>query len=234
MARVAYFELPVDYSLIVIDGLPGSGKSTTAEWLTHQLRQNGVDAFWLQETDTSHPLWWYDFWNGKDYQLPDFDNMPSEIFIEASLKKWKGFAEQTRTVDKTIVAESVFFQNAVAMFLMGGAEPAALREYAREVQNITRGLNPHLVYFHQNDVAGALRRICDLRGKEFEAELFSNMEQFPFLRQRGLMGFEGVSALWREINHLTEALFDEYTIPNWRSKPRQAIGRYIVNKSLTF
>ena len=188
----------MDHTLIVIDGLPGSGKSTTAEWLTRQLHQNGVDAFWLQETDVTHPLWWYDFWNGTDYQPPDFDNAPIEIFIKASLEKWRGFADKARTVNKTIVAESVFFQNAVAMFLMGGTEQTKLREYAYEVQSITRGLNPALIYFYQNDVAGALRRICDLRGRDFETELFSNMEQFPFLKQQGLKGFNGVTALWRE------------------------------------
>lgn len=203
----------MDSRLIVIDGLPGSGKSTTAEWLTHQLHQNGVDAYWLKETHTSHPLWWYDFWNGIDYLVPDFDNIPIELFIETSIKKWMDFAALAKTSDKLYVAESVFFQNAVAMFFMGGAPSALLMEYAREVQKITSGLNPTLIYFYQNDIAGALRRICNLRGKEFEEELFSNMERCPCLKQRGLRGFEGVTTLWQEIRKLTDVLFDEYAFP---------------------
>lgn len=206
----------MDSTLIVLDGLPGSGKSTTAEWLAQQLRHNGIAVYWLQETDLSHPLWWYEFWNGTDYQPPDFDHTPIEVFIETSLEKWRSFTVQARLSDGLIVAESVFFQNAIAMFVMGGAQPALLMEYAREVQRIIGALHPVLIYFQQNDIADALRRICDLRGRDFEDELFTNMECFPYLKQRELKGFEGVTILWREISRLTDTLFEEYRIPKLR------------------
>ncbi|HNB37308.1 MAG TPA: hypothetical protein PK414_13870 [Anaerolineales bacterium] len=223
---------PLDTKLIVIDGLPGSGKSTTAQWLILQLQQQGIHAKWLQEDDTFHPLWWYEYWDGTDYQPPDFDNIQIETFIETSLVKWKNFVTQVDASDQRTIAESVFFQNAVAMFLMGGAKPASLAEYAHEVQRITRELNPILIYFYQIDESIALQKICSLRGRDFEDELLHNMENFPYLRQRNLKGLDGVTVLWKETRKLTDKLFDEYTISklaienslgNWPHYYRQII-----------
>ena len=218
--------------LIVLDGLPGSGKSTTGEWLTAQLRGHGLNVCWLPETKESHPLWWYDHWNGKEYQTPDFENVPIEKYVQTSLSKWKVFTELMSTSGQQYVAESVFFQNAVAMFLMGGGRPETLVEYAQEVQGITRSIDPVLIYFRQNDADAALRRICAVRGRAFEEELISNMERFPYLQKRELKGLDGVSRLWLNIATITDSLFEVYTLPklavdtsagNWQSYRQQIL-----------
>ena len=198
--------------LIVIDGLSGSGKTTTAEWLTHQLKRRGIKNRYLPEYNTAHPLWWYEYWDGRDYLTPDFDNIPIERFIENSLARWSTFAESIDESIGLVLAESVFFQDAVAMFLMGDATPARLFAYAREVQQIAQGLNPVLIYFRQNDVAHALRRICTIRGADFEQELLTNMERFPYMKHRNLKGLDGLTVLWEDIHKLTDTIFEEYEI----------------------
>jgi deoxyadenosine/deoxycytidine kinase len=199
----------IDTRLIVIDGLPGSGKTTTAEWLTTQIQQQNMKIWYLPEYDTAHPLWWYEYWDGNDYLTPDFDNISIENFLHTSLSKWRGFVD---SADQLVLAESVFFQDAAAMFLMGGATPTRLMEYALDIQRIAQSLDPVLIYFRQNDVSNALQRICTIRGKEFEDELVTNMERFPYLKQRSLKGLDGVVALWQNIQKLTDAIFDEYKI----------------------
>lgn len=206
--------LPVLAShLIVLDGLPGSGKSTTGQWLTARLQTLGRKAYWLPEAQISHPLWWYQHWNGTEYQPPDFTNTPVDTFMENSLRKWEDFTESAQATDRLLVTESVFFQNAAAMFLMGGAMAARLVEYAQAVQEITQDLHPVLIYFRQNDPSAALKEICALRGQAFEDELIRNMEQLPYLNQRGLKGLDGVAMLWSDIRAITDDLFDGYTIP---------------------
>lgn len=202
----------IDSHLIVLDGLPGSGKTTTGQWLTAVLLQQGLNARWLPEAEISHPLWWYQHWNGAEYQPPDFNSIPIEMFIQNSISKWKEFTKSAHGTGQLFIAESVFFQNAVAIFLMGGARATALVEYALEVQKITQRLDPILIYFRQNDAGAALRKICKSRGPAFEAELIRNMEQFPYLNQRKLKGFDAVTALWTEISKITNALFKGYAI----------------------
>jgi hypothetical protein len=221
--------------LIVLDGLPGSGKTTTGQWLTARLQAHGLKAYWLPEAEISHPLWWYQHWNGMEYQPPDFKNTPIEAFIQNSLGKWKDFTESALATDRLIVAESVFFQNAVAMFLMGGAMPGRLVEYAQAVQEIARNLNPVMIYFRQDDPAASLKRICAVRGEAFQDELIHNMEKFPYLSQRGLKGLDGIAMLWSDICTLTDGLFEKYTTPklsfetsdgNWQ-KYRQQILEFL-------
>lgn len=202
----------LDSRLIVLDGLPGSGKTTTGQWLTACLHQRGLNVRWLPESDISHPLWWYEHWNGREYQPPDFNHIPLETFIQTSISKWKDFTLSAHGTGQLFVAESLFFQNAVAMFLMGGSWPKRLVEYAQEVQSITQSLAPILVYFRQDNVAAALRKICTLRGHSFEEELIRNMEHFPYLQQRELKGLDGVTTLWHDISTLTDSLFDAYPI----------------------
>ncbi len=223
-----------DTKLIVIDGLPGSGKTTAAEWLTRQLQQRGVAVQFLPESDTAHPLWWYDYWDGMEYHPPDFDNIPIETFIETSLVKWKDFAASLKESNRRYVAESIFFQNAVGTFLMGGAAPVRLSEYAREVQRIARDLDPILIYFRQGDAAGALRKICAIRGRDFEHELLANMERFPYLKRGDLKGLDGVTALWRDIQALTDKLFDEYAIRKLALETSKGDWMYYRQQTLEF
>jgi len=202
----------IDTKLIVIDGLSGSGKTTTAEWLTQQIQQQGIKIRYFSEYDTAHPLWWYEYWDGNDYVTLDYENMPIETFIATSLTKWETFTLALDGSDQPVFAESVFFQDAVAMFLMGDAAPARLKEYARDIQRIIHGLNPVLIYFRQNNPSHALQRICAVRGREFENELVENMESFPFLKRQNLKGLAGVAALWQDVHELTDFIFDEYKI----------------------
>lgn len=202
----------IDTKLIVLDGLPGHGKTTTGQWLNRQIQQNSLKTHWLQEADVPHPLWWYNHWDGTQYLPPNFSQTPVETFIETSLQKWTAFVATADKTDKVTIAESVFFQNAVAMFLMGGAQPSDLMAYAHLVQQIVHRLNPVLIYFYQPNVAAALQKICRSRGPAYQNTLIKNMESFPYLQQRSLNGLAGVSTLWQDIRALTDSLFDAYAI----------------------
>ncbi|WP_289097982.1 zeta toxin family protein [uncultured Bifidobacterium sp.] len=52
--------------LIIVEGLPGSGKSTTAEMIAADLRARGRDVVCVDEGTTSHPA------DVGDYDFPRF------------------------------------------------------------------------------------------------------------------------------------------------------------------
>ena len=106
----------LDTKLIVVDGLPGSGKSTTCQWLELQLQRSGIKARWLPEAEIPHPLWWYTQWDGATYLPPDFDQIPMTKFIETSLAKWIDFVALVQASEAVYIPESAFFQNVIADF----------------------------------------------------------------------------------------------------------------------
>ena len=46
----------INTKLILIDGIPCTGKSTTAHFIARQLEKNGIKTKLFHETDTEHPL----------------------------------------------------------------------------------------------------------------------------------------------------------------------------------
>lgn len=200
--------------LIVLDGLPGAGKTTNGQWLARYMGEHGQTVSFLAEFDTAHPLWWYDYWDGNDYHPPEYHNNPIESFLSNSLDRWREFtATKQTTPGSVVVAESLFFQDAVSMFLMGDAAPETLKAYAHTVQRLAQPLNPMLIYFRQPDVSAALQRICTIRGSDFQQELVANMESFPYLKHRRLTGLAGIAQLWQAIQALTDSLYAEYKLP---------------------
>jgi hypothetical protein len=198
--------------LILADGLSGSGKSTFCQWLELQLQANGHRARWIFEADVPHPLHWWNHWDGTSYRAPAFDQSTPLAFITASIAKWNDFAAMIRTSDTIYVVESALFLLGLGMLLQADAQPAELIEYGRQVHAIIQDLDPCLIYFRQTDVAAHVRKICDIRGKDFEAELTANMERTPYFRRRGLRGFAGLVRLWSEAQQITDTLVSEYTI----------------------
>src|SRR5262249_31132645 len=55
-----FMNAKLNTNLILVDGLPGSGKSTTAQLVWLQLVRSGYDASWFFEHQSSHPIYKYD------------------------------------------------------------------------------------------------------------------------------------------------------------------------------
>jgi hypothetical protein len=205
-------QTPLKTQLIIADGLSGSGKSTFCQWLDLQLRANKQQAHWIFEADVPHPLHWWNYWDGNTYRAPDFDQSTPAQFITTSVAKWKDFAAAIRASDTVYIVESSFFLLGIGMLLQADATPEELIEYGRQVQAIVQDLDPFLIYFRQRDVAVHVRKICDIRGKELEDDLTTNMERTPYFRRRDLRGIEGIVRLWSETQQITDALVPEYSI----------------------
>jgi thymidylate kinase len=52
----------IDTKLILVDGIPGAGKSTTAQFIARQLEKNGIKTKIYNETDNNHPLGRFDIY----------------------------------------------------------------------------------------------------------------------------------------------------------------------------
>ena len=46
----------INTKLILVDGITGSGKSTTAQFIARQLEKNGIKARWYNELEIGNPL----------------------------------------------------------------------------------------------------------------------------------------------------------------------------------
>lgn len=172
-----------DTRIIFVEGIMGSGKSTTAWFLTEQLRRKGVAACFMLEGPTidepEHPL-------RVATELPHPNgvwlDVTVEEYIERSLRKWRTFMNEARQCMTVTVCDGLLFHGNMTDLMLMNAEPAVLRCYVEQVIECIQDLNPVVVYFYHADVARALRTICDTRGSEWEAYQVNWKVGSPFRR----------------------------------------------------
>src|SRR5579864_3873693 len=153
-----------DTRFIFVEGIMGSGKTTTAWFLTEQLQQHGIPARFLLEGPTidepAHPL-------RIATELPHPNavclDVTIEEYIALSLRKWRAFAQEARQGDTVTACDGLLFHGNMTDLMLMNASPEVLHAYIAQVIEIISDLNPVVIYFSHPDTTRALRRICDAR-----------------------------------------------------------------------
>lgn len=219
-------------SLILIEGLPGSGKSTMAHFLLRYLATNDVPSTWWYEEVKGHPLYLFDDATSVQRVLGDLGAGDYPSVIAAALDKWRQFADAVQTSDRVVLLDSCLFGYLTWTLFPFNVPQADIHAYLAEVERIIGAANPHLIYLHQRDVAAALTRICTRRGGTTEERLIRNATESPYGKQRRFHGFAGMAALWADYRVFTDEAYArigfaklaiENSAGDWKEDERQAL-----------
>jgi len=194
----------VQARLVIVEGIMGSGKSTTTRYIAARLEGAGRSAQPVTEMTKPHPVratdglsHWYQPW---------LDITPARL-AERSLAKWQTFVATAETADTAYVLDGQLFHGDLTNLFLMDAGSAAIVKHIQAVEVIVRPLTPLLVYFYQNDVGQALRAIAAERGEEWVKYQVNWKLQAPYSRRLGLEGLDGLIALYRDYRVLTDELY---------------------------
>lgn len=212
---------------IFVEGIMGSGKSTTAWFLTEQIQRQGIAARFLLEGPTvqepEHPL-------RVATSLPHPNgvwlDVTVEEYIKLSLRKWRKFAQEARQNEVVIACDGLLFHGNMTDLMLMNAPAEVLRAYVAQVIETISDLNPVVIYFLHPDIAQALRRICDARGSEWEAYQVNWKVLSPYGRERSLHGFAGLVELYQNYCALCEDIFPQLELPNLAIRNEGDWARY--------
>lgn len=192
---------------IFVEGIMGSGKTTTALFLAERLQQHGISAEFMSEggpprvaLDLPHP-------NGV------WLDVTIELYIELSMRKWHAFAREAQRSGIVTACDGLLFHGNMTDLLLMNAEPTVLHRYVEQVIECIQNLQPVVIYFRRADVACALRAICDERGSEWEQYQVNWKCGSPYGKKRSLQGFDGLVRLYLEYCELCDWLFAQLTLP---------------------
>jgi hypothetical protein len=249
--------------LILVEGIPGSGKTTTCEYIEKQLTNHGMDVILYGEGDLNHPV---DYeatafvserrlkelktafpemqnlnniqYHDRTYQgglipyiklanegmvtdecaaeLSKYDvyEMPSGVYKELVLSKWKAFAEQAETSEDIVITDCCFLQNPLTMLLAKYNEtPESIKEFVMEIEQIIQELDPLLVYMAPDSVREVIENVRYVRSSEWFQHVSSYYTEQEYGKAHGLPGgLEGVVRLLEERMKMEKQLISELVI----------------------
>jgi len=172
----------IDTKLILIEGLPGSGKTWTSQYLAYQCEKNGNPARWYHE---------------QDKQVLDILDLQSD-FPEIKIAQWKAFVSEAKESESVNILDSRYLMNSVGFFFAMD-EMAKLAEFESMWEDIVKPLNPVFIYFYQSDVEKALRQTLDLRREYWEEWAFKKItDGTAFGKRNKLKGFDGFVTFFKD------------------------------------
>jgi thymidylate kinase len=150
--------------LILIEGIPGSGKSTTAQYISSKLRHKGYLHKWWYEEEQGHPIYVFDNYDKLKVIVDDLSDGNYKKIIEMALKRWEEFVESVKRSPEIIIVDSSLFGYLTWSLFPYEVPKNEIIQYVKDVERIIKPLNPFLIYFYQEDIGAALKQICNRRG----------------------------------------------------------------------
>jgi hypothetical protein len=201
--------------IIFVDGLPGSGKSTTADYVAGELEKRGIPCRLFRERESDHPL------NVGGDLHPSGSTTGARMFaaytvgsfVEESLARWNTFVAEARRSERVNVLDSYPFQNSVRVLLQMDADPVTLATYQSCVEAKAAGLDPVLIYLDPGDAERTLHAIAGQRGPAWTDYVIAVVTDCPYASSRGLQGMDGAVAIMRAYKHLLDQLVARFPFP---------------------
>jgi hypothetical protein len=217
--------------LVLLEGVPGSGKSTMGQFLAGALGGQGIPHRWWYEEEKAHPLYVFEDPASLQRVLDDLAAGKFRQVIAAALDKWRDLATNIASEEAIVVLDSCLLGYLTWTLFPFDVPMTEIQSYLGQVEQVLWSLNPCLIYLYQADLARALRIICERRGEQTRERLIRNATQSPYGRRSGLQGFEGMVAYWAAYRQLADAacqttgfatLAIETGAGDWASYQRQA------------
>lgn len=169
--------------LYVVEGLPGTGKSTATKTLAAALMDRHRNVQFFDEGDPQHPA---------DFERYDFPDFATER--EMILAKWHDFANAP-TKHATYVFNGVVLQNPVTEALMRfDVSEAECRDYVCEIADVIRPGNPLIIYLKTDDVRATLDHVSAERGDGWLQYVETYHTRNGYGLRNGLTGYDGYLA----------------------------------------
>lgn len=192
--------------LIILDGIPGTGKSTMAQYLYFQFKFNGYRARWFHEEELWHPL----FYPQKNIQK--IDNPPElQSFMENWPLQWNRLFTYLSEHDLLILT-SYLFEDGARVLFANNIGCSKISEFLQIILTIISSLDPFLVFLYSSDVKKNMLDMWLKRGSYWMRYFCGVDELTPFAKVNDLHGTSASLILWSEFQNCCMKILKENKI----------------------
>jgi len=141
--------------LILVEGLPGTGKTTISGWIYRRLKRKGVPAKVLREDDAGMP---------GDWDIDADKHLPASEYARRMLELWQHWAEN-HTDEGVLILDCAFMQNPLNEMMFRGAPDAQAEAYVRSIAAILEPYDPVCVYLRRESAQASIEFAQAAKGK---------------------------------------------------------------------
>jgi thymidylate kinase len=198
--------------LILVEGVPCSGKSTTAQSIRNDVAAYGKKCHCYLEWGDNNPI-----------AIGNMEDLAEIIATtktreEKVLQAWQSFAKRAQRQEAISIIESRFWQtDAMYLYLSGHTEQEIFESNGRVISEITE-LDPVLIYLAPRDIVQLHTEIARKRnekwhasGKEGSWEEWGNdvYEQQKWFRDRSLNS-KAMAVFFKEWASIADRLYERF------------------------
>jgi hypothetical protein len=192
--------------LILIEGMPGTGKSSVSQIIHHDLLSLGLSSRWLHE-ECEHPLRLF-FDSNRHTTTP--------AYIVEATDRWQAFVDEATQGDDVFVVDSGILQNHVRSLLIFDADRNAILQLIRKIERVISTLSPKLVYLAPNSIKSHFDDISAIRGQRMLDLWIEAHDRYPYTRNAGLSGHTGFITFWQEFDAIATQAFSKLSLAKLR------------------
>jgi thymidylate kinase len=194
-----------DTKLILITGMSGAGKSTTAQSLACQYQLNHIRYRWLHEEIRDHPIRAGEFSIGSLCSDQDLESNMQDMF-----QRWERLIGRILTSGRVYIMEGVLYDNILRYFYESHSSLETITWYYDELMKRLAPTQPVVVHLCRADVRATLETMYQLRGQWWK-NLILKMDKNQYCRDHGLAGEDGVYAMWQAYQETAQEMFRRWS-----------------------
>ena len=185
--------------LILVEGVPFTGKSTLSEFAAQQPGLNGIPAQWVPEGVILQRYF--------PHALAVLDQQQS--ISEALLwADWSAFVQAVMSEPMTFVVDAALSYAAVYPLLAADRPHAAIQAELKRIADVCAPLHPRVIHL-TGDVGRIARASIMERGEEWQEHLVGQADASPYQQARGRSGVDGVNGLLQDTQALMHVVLED-------------------------
>ncbi|MDA5561291.1 hypothetical protein PJK55_11135 [Exiguobacterium sp. MMG028] len=199
----------------MIEGLPGSGKSTFAEKicaLKEGVFYSEVDAahpvdlhevYWISEQPSHGTIldeieegWLVRYDEGEERVGTDVYELPFALHTRIMCERWRRYVKKLERQECDVIFECALLQNPFTIGMIAqDVSLEAIETYVQEVSSILKPIEPTIVYLELNDVARIFPVVYNERPIEWKQGFVEYYTTGSYASKRNFVGVPGTIAM---------------------------------------